>query len=77
MGALAKTDALDARMLAAFAGVLHRHPERKRLSSRWPTPSCGGEPCCLMRPSSGHLRRPLKSDVSRRKGRTPLVPGAR
>ena len=30
MGALAKTDALDARMLAAFAGVLHRHPERER-----------------------------------------------
>ena len=30
MGALAKTDALDARMLAAFARVLHRHPERER-----------------------------------------------
>lgn len=30
MGALAKTDALDARMLAAFASVLHRHPERER-----------------------------------------------
>lgn len=30
MGALAKTDSLDARMLAAFARVLHQHPERSR-----------------------------------------------
>jgi transposase len=30
MGALAKTDALDARMLAAFARALHQHPERER-----------------------------------------------
>jgi Transposase and inactivated derivatives len=30
MGALAKTDALDARMLTAFARVLHQHPERER-----------------------------------------------
>lgn len=30
MGALAKTDALDAQMLAAFARVLHQHPERER-----------------------------------------------
>ena len=30
MGALAKTDALDARMLANFARVLHEHPERER-----------------------------------------------
>jgi transposase len=30
LGALAKTDALDARMLAAFARVLHQHPERER-----------------------------------------------
>lgn len=30
MGASAKTDALDARMLAAFARVLHQHPERER-----------------------------------------------
>lgn len=30
MGALAKTDAIDARMLAAFARVLHQHPERER-----------------------------------------------
>lgn len=30
MGTLAKTDALDARMLAAFARVLHQHPERNR-----------------------------------------------
>jgi transposase len=30
MGALTKTDALDARMLAAFARVLHQHPERER-----------------------------------------------
>ncbi|WP_414450162.1 IS110 family transposase [Burkholderia sp. 22PA0099] len=30
MGVLAKTDALDARMLAAFARVLHQHPERER-----------------------------------------------
>lgn len=30
MGSLAKTDALDARMLAAFARVLHQHPERER-----------------------------------------------
>ena len=30
MGALAKTDALDVRMLAAFARVLHQHPERER-----------------------------------------------
>lgn len=30
MGALAKTDALDARMLATFARVLHQHPERER-----------------------------------------------
>lgn len=30
MGALAKTDALDAKMLAAFARVLHQHPERDR-----------------------------------------------
>lgn len=30
MGGLAKTDALDARMLAAFARVLHQHPERER-----------------------------------------------
>ena len=28
MGALAKTDALDARMLAAFARVLYQHPQR-------------------------------------------------
>jgi transposase len=30
MGALAKTDSLDARLLAAFARVLHQHPERER-----------------------------------------------
>lgn len=30
MGALAKTDALDARMLAVFARALHQHPERER-----------------------------------------------
>lgn len=30
MGTLAKTDSLDARMLAAFARVLHQHPERGR-----------------------------------------------
>jgi transposase len=30
MGALAKTDAIDARMLAAFARVLHQQPERDR-----------------------------------------------
>ncbi len=30
MGALAKTDALDARMLAAFARVLDQHPDRQR-----------------------------------------------
>lgn len=30
MGALAKTDSLDARMLAEFARVLHQHPERER-----------------------------------------------
>src|SRR3990167_7101598 len=30
MGALAKTDALDAGMLAAFARVLHQHPQRER-----------------------------------------------
>jgi transposase len=30
MGGLAKTDALDAKMLAAFARVLHQHPERER-----------------------------------------------
>lgn len=30
MGLLAKTDALDARMLAGFAQVLHQHPERER-----------------------------------------------
>lgn len=30
MGALAKTDALDAQMLAEFARVLHQHPERDR-----------------------------------------------
>lgn len=30
MGALAKTDALDARMLAAFAQVLHQRPDRER-----------------------------------------------
>jgi transposase len=30
MGALAKTDSLDAKMLAAFARVLHQHPERSR-----------------------------------------------
>lgn len=30
MGLLAKTDALDAKLLAAFARVLHQHPERER-----------------------------------------------
>lgn len=30
MGALAKTDALDARMLTVFARVLHQHPELER-----------------------------------------------
>lgn len=30
MGGLAKTDALDARMLAAFARVLYLHPQRER-----------------------------------------------
>jgi transposase len=30
MGALAKTDALDARMLASFARVLDQHPQRER-----------------------------------------------
>lgn len=30
MGALAKTDSLDAKMLARFAQVLHQHPERGR-----------------------------------------------
>jgi transposase len=31
MGALAKTDALDARMLALFARTLHQRPDRERL----------------------------------------------
>ena len=31
MGRLAKTDRLDALVLAAFARVLHQHPERERL----------------------------------------------
>lgn len=31
MGTLAKTDRLDAQMLAAFAAVLHQRPERERL----------------------------------------------
>ncbi|PZP26516.1 MAG: IS110 family transposase [Roseateles depolymerans] len=30
MGLLAKTDALDAKLLASFARVLHQHPERER-----------------------------------------------
>jgi len=30
VGALAKTDSLDARMLAQFARVLHQHPQRER-----------------------------------------------
>ena len=30
MGALAETDSLDARMLAAFVGALHPHTERER-----------------------------------------------
>ncbi|MGQ3050249.1 MAG: IS110 family transposase [Roseateles sp.] len=30
MGLMAKTDALDARLLASFARVLHQHPERDR-----------------------------------------------
>lgn len=30
MGVLAKTDSLDANVLASFAGVLHRHPQRER-----------------------------------------------
>lgn len=30
MGGLAKTDALDARMLASFARVVHQHPNRER-----------------------------------------------
>lgn len=30
MGLLAKTDALDARMLTGFAQVLHQHPQRDR-----------------------------------------------
>ncbi|MCB2006022.1 MAG: transposase [Rhodoferax sp.] len=30
MGALAKTDSLDARVLAEFARVLHQHPQRER-----------------------------------------------
>lgn len=30
LGGLAKTDALDARMLAEFARVVHQHPERER-----------------------------------------------
>jgi len=30
MGALAKTDSLDAKMLAEFARVLHQHPQRER-----------------------------------------------
>lgn len=30
MGALAKTDALDAQVLVAFARVLHQHPQRAR-----------------------------------------------
>jgi transposase len=30
MGALAKTDSLDARMLAELANVLHQHPQRER-----------------------------------------------
>jgi transposase len=30
MGALAKTDSMDARMLAEFARVVHQHPERER-----------------------------------------------
>lgn len=30
MGALAKTDSLDARLLAEFARVLHQHPARER-----------------------------------------------
>lgn len=30
MGVLAKTDSLDARMLAEFARVLHQHPQRDR-----------------------------------------------
>jgi transposase len=34
MGALAKTDVLDARMLANFARALHQHPERDRFVKR-------------------------------------------
>lgn len=30
MGALAKTDALDSRVLASFARLLHQHPQRER-----------------------------------------------
>lgn len=37
MGALAKTDSLDARMLAAFARVLHQHPQRARFVKPLPS----------------------------------------
>ncbi|AOK63557.1 transposase [Burkholderia ubonensis] len=36
MGTLAKTDSLDARMLAAFARVLHQHPQRERFIKQLP-----------------------------------------
>ena len=42
MGALAKTDTLDARMLATFARVLHQHPERERFIKPLADDNCSG-----------------------------------
>lgn len=57
MGMLAKTDALDARLLAAFARVLHQHPERDR----------------FVKPLADDERQRLQALVQRRRQLTEMV----
>lgn len=57
MRMLAKTDALDARLLAAFARVLHQHPERER----------------FVKPLADEERQRLQALVQRRRQLTEMV----
>ena len=74
MGALAKTDSLDARMLAEFARVLHQHPQRRALrqatgrcstaavAGAGPSASSARADICQRAPAAAHVacQRPLQ-----------------
>jgi transposase len=71
MGALAKTDSLDARMLAGFARVLHQHPERERnvQAAGRRRAAAAASPRAAPAPARGHARRraPAAAPVARQR----------